>query len=463
MSKKKKIIIAVIVAVVVIVAAVAAVIIVKSKGSAGVSDSGVYADKVSDVMYASVTSTNRYTGVVEAADTLDIKKDSDKTVKEVLVSEGDTVEVGTPLFTYDVEELTQKRDSAKLELESLQNDLEGYNAQIDQLTTEKKSASKDQQLDYTLQIQQIQTQQKQCQYNIASKQSEVTKYDDSINNATVTSTMAGLVKQINNDDSESYDSSSSDAFITIISTGEYRVKGKIDEQSYYSSGISEGMSVIVRSRTDDEQTWLGTISKIDTDNPQSGTDSNSYSSSDSSESASKYYFYVELSSSSDMLLGQHVFVEPDYGQSEVKEGIWIDESYVVQDGDSAYVWAKNDKNKLEKREVELGEYDDSLLMYQIVSGLSEDDYIVWASDDLYEGESASTWEDYDFSDDATTDNTYTDDSYTDDSYTDDSYTDDESSDDGTTDDAITDDYTSDDSTTVDGAESNTTDDATGVE
>ena len=41
-------------------------------------------------------------------------------------------------------------------------------------------------------------------------------------------------------------------------------------------------------------------------------------------------------------------MEPDFGQTEVKDGIWIDESYVVKDGDDAYVWTLNKKDKLEK-------------------------------------------------------------------------------------------------------------------
>ncbi|WP_455721574.1 efflux RND transporter periplasmic adaptor subunit [Agathobacter sp.] len=390
MSKKKKIIIAVIIAILAIAIIVGIVVAVKMNGKSAAADSGVYAQKVSDVMYSSGT-VDKYSGVVEAADSLDIKTDAEKTVKDILVAEGDEVQVGTPLFTYDTDELSAKRDSAALELEGLNNTLSGYDAQITQLTNEKKSASKDQQLDYTLQIQQVQTQQKQTQYDIASKQAEIAKYDESINNATVTSTMVGMVKKIN--ENQSADQSDS-AFMTIISTGDYRVKGTIDEQSYYYSGLSEGMSVIVRSRVDDTKTWMGTISKVDTENPQKDNNNGYYSDDSSTETASKYNFYIQLASSEDMLLGQHVFIEPDYGQSEIKEGIWIDESYIVQDDGDAYVWVMNSKNKLEKRTVELGDYDADLAMYEIKSGLSEDDYIVWASDDLYEGEAAQTWEEY---------------------------------------------------------------------
>ena len=390
MSKKKKIIITVIIAVAAIAIIAAIIIAAKARGTSSVADSGVYAQKVSDVMYSNGT-VDKYSGVVEAAESMDIKTDAEKTVKDILVSEGDDVEVGTPLFTYDTDELSAKRESAALELESLNNTLSGYDAQISQLTQEKKEASKDQQLDYTLQIQQVQTQQKQTQYDIASKKADIAKLDDSIDNATVTSTMAGTVKKIN--DNQSADQTDS-AFMTIISTGDYRVKGTIDEQSYYYSGLSEGMSVIIRSRVDATKTWLGTISKVDTENAQQDNSNSGYSEDESSETASKYNFYIQLASSEDMLLGQHVFIEPDYGQSEVKEGIWIDESYIVQDDGDAYVWVMNGKNKLEKRTVKLGDYDEQLCLYEIKSGLSEDDYIVWASDDLYEGEAAQTWEEY---------------------------------------------------------------------
>ena len=142
--------------------------------------------------------------------------------------------------------------------------------------------------------------------------------------------MIGVVKKIN--ENQSADTADT-AFMTIVATGDYRVKGTIDEQSFLNSGLAEGQAVIVRSRVDESKTWQGTISKID-------------------------------------------------------------ESYVVKDGDDAYVWTLNKKDKLEKTKVELGDYDENLMMYEIKSGLTKDDYIVWASDDLYEGEPAQTWEEY---------------------------------------------------------------------
>ena len=56
----------------------------------------------------------------------------------------------------------------------------------------------------------------------------------------------------------------------------------------------------------------------------------------------------------------------DEGQDDQqKEGIWLYSNYVVQDDSGAYVWAANDKKRLEKRYVELGEYDEDLAEYEI--------------------------------------------------------------------------------------------------
>lgn len=75
----------------------------------------------------------------------------------------------------------------------------------------------------------MQTQQKQTQYDVATKKAEIEKYDESIKNATVNSTMVGVVKKIN--ENKSTDTADS-AFMTIVATGDYRVKGTIDEQSF---------------------------------------------------------------------------------------------------------------------------------------------------------------------------------------------------------------------------------------
>ena len=103
------------------------------------------------------------------------------------------------------------------------------------------------------------------------------------------------------------------------------------------------------------------------------------------EKATKYPFYVSLDSTDGLMMGQHLFIELDEGQMEAKEGIWLFEGYIVKEDEKSYVWAANANNKLEKREVELGEYDESLSEYEILSGLTDEDAIAFPMDGLYEG------------------------------------------------------------------------------
>ena len=81
------------------------------------------------------------------------------------------------------------------------------------------------------------------------------------------------------------------------------------------------------------------------------------------------------------MLGQHVYVEKDEGQTENREGLWLTSYYIIQeDGQDPYVWAAGRHDKIEKRKVTLGEYDEKLDQYQITDGLTEDDYIAYPED-----------------------------------------------------------------------------------
>ena len=85
------------------------------------------------------------------------------------------------------------------------------------------------------------------------------------------------------------------------------------------------------------------------------------------------------------MLGQHLYIELDYGQGAVKEGLWLDEFYIVMDDGDPYVWAADKNDKIEKRKVELGEYDENLMRYEILSGISEEDRIAFPDSYIKEG------------------------------------------------------------------------------
>jgi len=96
---------------------------------------------------------------------------------------------------------------------------------------------------------------------------------------------------------------------------------------------------------------------------------------------SSYVFDVELDSVDGLLLGQHVYIEL-MQETAMTEGLWIPENFLVNfetDEEtfelSATVFAENASGKLEERSVALGMYDGMTGCYEILSGVSAEDYI----------------------------------------------------------------------------------------
>lgn len=382
MEKKKQIIIGVSLAVVIAVVLVLCFVFGGKKNAGSTDD--VYVEQVTALGGSSAGVQNRYAGVVEAQESWKINLDASRTVQEIYVKEGDEIAEGDKLFAYDTTELNTGIAQAKLEMESISNEIDDYNTQIAALQAERDAASEEAKFDYTTEIQSVQNDLKQAQFNKKSKQLEVDRLNESIKNSVVTSKMAGVVKSLN--ENQDADTNGTDAFMTILATGDYRVKCLINEQNMMD--ISEGSAVIIRSRVDESQTWTGVIAQIDRESPQAGTTdvmSMETGNSEDTTGTSKYPFYVTIDSSEGLMLGQHVMVEPDHGQGTAKDGIWLYESYLDIDKETAYVWADNGKGRIEKRKVELGEYDETTQEYQILSGLDKKDYIAWPQDGIKEG------------------------------------------------------------------------------
>lgn len=362
-------------------------------GFAGCADEGaaVYVQPVSEVAAGgSIALGDKFPGMIVSENVTEIQRDMDKTVAELKVKAGDDVTEGQELFSYDSDELQLTLDKQKLELEQLEATVENYKDQIATLEKEKKSASQSAQLQYTVEIQTAQLNQKEAEINIATKQTEIEQTEKLLENITVVSPVSGRVQAINENGTDSY--GNSQAYITIQQAGSYRVKGTLGELQ--RGGILEGTRMKIISRTDETQFWTGTVTLVDYENATQGSSSDMYYgvASDSMTSSSKYPFYVELDSADGLILGQHVYLEVDSG-SAVSTGLQLPSYFVCseEDGDT-YVWAEN-KSKLEKRAVTLGSYDEMMDTYEIVSGLTQEDYIAFPDEEMCHVGAPTTHED----------------------------------------------------------------------
>ena len=366
---------------------------VRRNGSGPVDpENAVFVESVAAItgMGSSNGMMNRFSGVVESQETWSIEQNQEYSVAEVYVKVGDTVEEGTPLFIYDVEQFNEKLEQAKIDLERLNAELSSMNTTIAELEKEKAEADASLKASYTIQIQQQELEKKQKEYDIKSKQSEIDKLNDNIANATVTSKIAGVVQTINNGNGgQTYYGEDDNSFIKIMKTGDFRVKGTINESNI--GEITEGTAMIVHSRVDPDQTWTGAVTVIDREN---GKSSQNYYGSDTSAQSTNYPFYVDLDSSEDLMLGQHVYMEINAGQLDEskKTGIWIDEYYVDQtDPEKPVIWV-SENGKLKKRAVTLGEHDEELYKVQVLEGLAAEDYVAFPDETMKEGTPTITME-----------------------------------------------------------------------
>lgn len=348
--------------------------------SKGNNNQNIYVQKASTIIGSSYTE-NRYSGVVESSETVDINQDGNKSITDMYVKAGQKVSKGDKLFSYDTTEAANSIAQKKLDIEAQNNEIQAQNNTIADYKAElNKGGDK---VEIQARINDASYAIRQAQNTIKATQTEIEQLNKQIENSTVLSTIDGIIKEVNKDGGTD-ESGNQKPLVSITQTTDFRVKGSISEMGT----ISEGTSVIVRSRVNEDQIYKGTVTKVETD-PQSNSNNN-FNGADSSESASKYPFYVSLDNNKGLMLGQHVYIEADNGQSTKKKGIWLDASFIVSDDNgNSYVWV-SERGKLKKRKVELGKTDEETFATKIKSGLSVDDYIAWADDSYSEGMKTTT-------------------------------------------------------------------------
>lgn len=346
----------------------------------GNNSGNIYVQKVSTIIGSSYTE-NRYSGVVESSETVDINQDGNKSITEMYVEVGQKVRKGDKLFSYDTTEASNSIAQKKLDIEAQNNEIAAQNNTIEDYKAElNKGGDK---VEIQARINEASYAIRQAQNTIKATQTEIDQLNKQIENSTVLSTIDGIIKEVNREGGTD-ESGNKKPLVSITQTSDFRIKGSISEMG----SISEGTNVIVRSRINEDQIYKGTVTKVETD-PQSNSNNN-FSRADSGESASKYPFYVSLDNNKGLKLGQHVYIEVDNGQSTKKKGIWLDASFIVSDDNgNSYVWV-SERGKLKKRKVELGKSDEETHTTKIKSGLSEDDYIAWADDSYSEGMKTTT-------------------------------------------------------------------------
>ena len=319
----------------------------------------------------------RYAGMVVNEDVVEITRDSSKKVAELYVEVGQTVKAGDKLFSYDMDEVSLALEKTQLEVEKMKNEQVTYTGQLEKLEKQlKRTYDESTKTRLTLEINTLKTTMMENDYNLKAKDKEIARLQEMLQNIDIMAPVDGTVRKVD-------EQGQSGSYITIQQAGAYRIKGAINEMSM-ANGLMVGSRVKVFSRVSDA-TWMGTVLSIDMEDTSQNNNDYGYiiggGVMDSMTTSSNYVFYVELDSVEGLLLGQHVYMEVFAEQPEMP-GLWIPESFIMDMTmneetfeTTGTVWVDNGNGRLEQRSVTLGMYDYMTGCYEILSGITEGDFL----------------------------------------------------------------------------------------
>lgn len=351
-------------------------VLVMSLAACSGGNTAVTVQRADRLMSAGVAG-ERYAGVVVSNNVVEINRDSSKRIEELYVEVGDTVSAGDKLFSYDSDELELSLEKAQLEVEKMTNEQTDYTAQLEKLEKKLNNTwNESDKVRLTLEINTLKTTLMETEYNLKAKDKEIATLTEMLSNIDILSPVDGTVRKVDEE-------GQSDSFITVQQSGAYRVQGMLNEMSM-GSGLMSGSRVQIFSRVNDD-TWMGTVTAVNTSEVMQDSNMNmgfvGGAVAETMTTTSSYVFDVELDSVDGLLLGQHVYIEL-MQETAMTEGLWIPENFLVNfetDEEtfelSATVFAENASGKLEERSVALGMYDGMTGCYEILSGVSAEDYI----------------------------------------------------------------------------------------
>lgn len=313
-----------------------------------------------------------YAGVVVSENAVQIQRDTDQTIDELYVAEGDTVTEGQKLFSYDSDDLNLTLDKQELELDRLDADIKSKKSQITEVEKELKTATGDTKTQLNIQLRQLETELTEAEYDRDDLKEEIKYTKQMIKNADVKSPIDGTVRKIDE---------TGDAYITIQQAGAYQVQGALNELNL-NAGLALGSQVEIVSRLDPDQIWTGTVTMMDYGNTSTNSYDSAYGYTDALSSSTSYPFYVTLDSTEGLLLGQHVYIRLAGINTGSSDRVLVPESYLMDISydevtmiTSANVWCPDEDGKLVKQPVVLGAHMAESGSYVILEGLTLDSYV----------------------------------------------------------------------------------------
>ncbi|MED1058971.1 efflux RND transporter periplasmic adaptor subunit [Bacillus mycoides] len=379
-NKKKKWIIVGVIVLIVIVAAVN-IFVMQGKKKDTTKTDAVSFEKVTE---RKLNNTKLISGQVKPGNIESFYADPTKgKVKDIAVKEGQEVEKGTKLFSYDNEEINLQVRQAELDQKMADMRYDQGKKKIDSLKNEIKKAkdsgaAKEVTDPMEEQVSELEMAQKTTDLEKEKGKLQKEELSKKQKELTIYSNFAGVVQKLDKDAAQSSSQAlggQGKSFLQIASKDPFQVQGTLTELQ--KSQIQKDQTFTVTAKANNKKKWTGKITEV-SEFPTSAE--MAQAAGEGTQNMSQYTYKASLDSQDGLSPGYHVSLQVNL---ENKTMIAVPTKSIVEKGEDAFVYIE-EKGKLRKQNVKKGATDGDWT--EIVEGATVGQKVVKnPSDNVYDG------------------------------------------------------------------------------
>ncbi|MCC2364594.1 HlyD family efflux transporter periplasmic adaptor subunit [Bacillus cereus] len=336
------------------------------------------------VIERKLNNTKLISGQVKPGNIESFYADSTKgKVKDIAVREGQEVEKGTKLFSYDNEEINLQMKQAELDQKMADMRYNQGKKKIDSLKKEIKKAKdsgagKEVTDPMEEQISELEMTQKTTDLEQEKGKLQKEELNKRQKELTIYSNFAGVVQKLDKDAAQSSSQAlggQGKAFLQLASKDPFQVQGTLTELQ--KSQIQKDQTFTVTAKANNKKKWTGKITEVSefptsAEMAQAGVEG--------TQNMSQYTYKASLDSQDGLSPGYHVSLQVNL---ENKTMIAVPSKSIVEKGDDAFVYIE-EKGKLRKQNVKKGATDGDWT--EIIEGATVGQKVVKnPSDNVYDG------------------------------------------------------------------------------
>ncbi|MFB5253369.1 efflux RND transporter periplasmic adaptor subunit [Bacillus mycoides] len=379
-NKKKKWIIIGVIALIVIVAAVN-IFVMQGKKKGTATNEAVSFEKVTE---RKLNNTKLISGQVKPGNIESFYADPTKgKVKDIAVKEGQEVEKGTKLFSYDNEEINLQMKQAELDQKMADMRYDQGKKKIDSLKKEIKKAKdsgagKEVTDPMEEQVSELEMAQKTTDLEKEKGKLQKEELNKKQKELTIYSNFTGVVQKLDKDAAQSSSQAlggQGKAFLQVASKDPFQIQGTLTELQ--KSQIQPEQTFTVTAKANNKKKWTGKIIEV-SEFPTSAE--MAQAAGEGTQNMSQYTYKASLDSQDGLSPGYHVSLQVNL---ENKTMIAVPSKSIVEKGEDAFVYIE-EKGKLRKQNVKKGATDGDWT--EIVEGATVGQKVVKnPSDNVYDG------------------------------------------------------------------------------